>query len=388
MSESGKLKAPKKEADAVDSTSLESFAKEIVDQSIMNILYGVVSEAHQEVKTGRTIAVLYDAQKKAEDQSNAENTKDSSSANASRAPTPTLTENPMLLTREERCPNCLLPRLFRDPFSMTPSQRQKYCGKAPIINRPEHDVHGNLFFENVKGKKKKPPKQAQQQISAAASPDSSSTSPPATPATGSFSNSTGLVEIQNKEHPPFPHVKCPNTKCTRYIIVHRLASHIESCLFNKGRKAAKDAADRLEASSSRAGTPKPDGPVTSGVKRAREDDTLSVVVKKKKKTDPSPKKKDGAPHEKSGANQPSKLQNGESVDDIDSRPRTPTPASKAEPEDSIKVDSSGKKGNAQKPRPVNTAAAETASGGKNPPKSGGGLKGSGKFRKEKVDKGD
>ena len=352
----------------------------------MNLMYEMVSEAHREVKNGRTVAALYDAQKKAEAEKTEDPTKDANSTNASRAPTPTLTENPMLVTREERCPNCLLPRLFRDPSTLAQSERAKYCGNAPRVQRPEHDVHGNPFFElkPLRGQKKKPPKQSQQQLSAAPSPDSSSSSPPPTPATSSFSNSAGPVEPLTK--PAYPNVKCPNTKCTRYIGVRRLAAHIETCLFNKGRRAAKDAADRLEASSSRAGTPKPDLPSTSGIKRAREDDGQSTVKKKKSKTDPSPKKKDGGTSGRSGTNQPSKLQNGESVDDKEPTPSTPTSAQPTT-EDSIKVDNSGKKASLQKPKPkpVDTATAEGSFAGKNAPKSGG-LKGSTKVKKEKTGK--
>lgn len=330
-----------------------------MDQSILNIIHETVTEAHREVRTGRANAALRDAKTRAdsEGQSQEATASQSNGANSETtkpSPSTVLRENPMKLTREEVCPNCSLPRLFDVPTNMSTEERQRYCGNAPPIVRSGHDVHGNAFLTdkpNNRGKKKQQPQQTQ--ISAAPSPDSGSTSPPGTPATTSF---TSAVLPEPVKPNTFPTIKCPNTKCTRYIAVRRMAAHIERCLFNEGRKAAKDAADKLD---SRAGTPKPT--ILIGNKRAREDDSIANVKKKKlKATDGTPKKK--------ASSQPSKLQNGESVDGEVSRATSPALKNDAlyNAADSIKVDSPLKKfgGSAEKLKPPGdsgTAASDKSS---------------------------
>jgi hypothetical protein len=72
-----------------------------------------------------------------------------------------------------------------------------------------------------------------------------------------------------------PQMKCPN-RCGQWKAVNVMAKHLDVCMLGRGRKAGREARERIGAGNStpgdsRAGTPRPGG-VGTGTKRARDPD--------------------------------------------------------------------------------------------------------------------
>jgi hypothetical protein len=99
-------------------------------------------------------------------------------------------------------------------------------------------------------------------------------------------------------------MKCPNN-CGQWKTVNVMAKHLDACLLGKGRRAGREARERIgasgsannngagtpvgEGSISRAGTPKPGagagaaGAAAGGVKRGRVEDGDAAMAKSGKK---------------------------------------------------------------------------------------------------------
>ena len=177
--------------------------------------------------------------------------------------------NPLHTTKEIICPECGLPRLLYPVVGKgsrpPPDPYREYCQKQPLIVKPGHDVHGNPFATDKLNSKKK---KQQNNTTATNTPASS---PPTTP-DGSFKQ-TGADKVS------FPSVKCPN--CPRYLVVTRVAQHLDRCLGLSGRgNRNKAQLDGNSTSSSTTAAPKRLHP-------AGDDETGGV--KKKKKLGPSKK---------------------------------------------------------------------------------------------------
>jgi len=179
--------------------------------------------------------------------------------------------NPLKTTPEIFCPNCKLPRLLH-PTSGNGSQpipdpSRKYCAKHPFIDKPGHDIHGNPFPSDKAGPKNSKPRKNGKAPEKASPPSSSDTV-------------TGTPPDAEKEEAAvvsFPTVKCPN--CPRYLIVTRIAQHLDKCLGISGRQSSRNAMKRITETprDSRAGTP------ALGKRKKGEDDTDEDTPKKKKK---------------------------------------------------------------------------------------------------------
>ena len=189
--------------------------------------------------------------------------------------------NPMQTTKEIICPECRLPRLLYPVTGVgaraVPDPDREYCSQQPLVRKPGHDVHGNLFATDKVNSKKK-------------NKHNTPTSSP--PADGQAA----------PEAPGFPTTKCLN--CPRYFIVSRVQQHMDRCMGYSGRNATRSKGP-LDS-----GTPS-STPATTAPKRPLADDegTPSSMTKKKKLN---------APKKLSGAKPPatsSKLKNGLTPDE-------------------------------------------------------------------------
>jgi hypothetical protein len=222
--------------------------------------------------------------------------------------------NPLVTTKEIICPHCRLPRLLYPTTGAgarpPPNPYKEYCSKHPFIVKPGYDVNGNPFATDKPNSKKKKTNNT--------STNTPASSPPSTPdASGSFSQAA-------PEKVSFPTVKCPN--CTRYLVVTRVAQHLDRCMGFSGRGAGRNR------------TPQETTPVASAPpKRPLVDDDIALVSHKKKKPN-TPKKLTG---KKPTA--PSKLKNGTTPDTMAASEAAESgDVSKAASDDgSIKVEANG-----------------------------------------------
>lgn len=191
--------------------------------------------------------------------------------------------NPMQTTKEIICPECRLPRLLYPVTGVgaraIPDPDREYCSQQPLIRKPGHDVHGNLFATDKVNSKKK-------------NKHNTPTSSP--PADGQAA----------PEAPGFPTTKCLN--CPRYFVVSRVQQHMDRCMGYSGRNATRNRGSDTGSGS----TPTPSTSTTAAPKRPLVDDeaTPSTLTKKKKLN--APKKLTKPPAASS------KLKNGLTADDL------------------------------------------------------------------------
>lgn len=293
-------------------------AKNILDDVFRNLMHDSVAGIHRDVKISATrsvinVANLKLAQEKAKaaDVSKVDittNSPNGASAMKSAGSAYEITRietdavliadgqiylkvNPLQFAYELTCSECHRPRLMYPTSGAggqaPPYPEKEYCLRQPFICKDGHDVHGNPFATDKVSKRGKK-KETTVNPSASSSP-----SMPSTPAAaGSFKASTLPDMIC------YPTVKCPN--CTRYLIVTRIAQHLDKCLGISSRLSSRNAMTKMSTpQESRASTPKP-----AGSKRARGADGDGEKPKKKKKL--------GTPKKVTGKKPmgPSKLKNG------------------------------------------------------------------------------
>ncbi|KKY25476.1 putative transcriptional activator [Phaeomoniella chlamydospora] len=296
---------PKKSTDGqllTESVAASTLVREILDAEIQNIIHDAVIKAHKQYRLEQ------DAQ-----------------------PTQQ-TEKTERSVNHPICPSCGLPRLLYPPKGAgSRPPPEAYCANAPPINMPGHDVNGNPFATDKPPYKSKM-KKSQKEAAAATSPGPSqhSGSPPGSPGEGSFNSSqqnapTSVPNENQKTVVSFPERKCPN--CPRYLVVTKMARHLDRCLGLSGRQSSRNAMEKMGTGTgntpvgSRAGTPSVSSnsvgvaaATTNGKKRAADEEASPSVtdLKKKKLKLTSPKKKDGPlPKEKKGSG----LKNGETLGD-------------------------------------------------------------------------
>lgn len=192
--------------------------------------------------------------------------------------------NPMQTTKEIICPECRLPRLLYPVTGVgaraVPDRNREYCSQQPLIRKPGHDVHGNLFATDKVNSKKK-------------NKHNTPTSSP--PADGQSA----------PEAPGFPTTKCLN--CPRYFVVNRVQQHMDRCMGYSGRNATRNRGPETGSGN----TPTASASTSTAPKRPlADDDTPSTLTKKKKLN--SPKKLSGTKPPAAS----SKLKNGLTPDDM------------------------------------------------------------------------
>ena len=229
----------------------------MLNDVLQNIISDAVMKVHRDEKMLRMQSAAIQAQQAAEKNSNGEPTSDqphtTTKAGAAVAEDGKiyLCGNPLSTTTTITCANCRLPRLLSYP----PEPKTEYCAKKPYLSIPNHDIHGNPFPSN-KPTKSKPTKDASNPaITKKTTADSLPSSSPQS------SNSPPNENPQNTTSTPtpsFPTTKCPN--CPRYLVVTRIAQHLEKCMGIAGRQSSRNAMAKMSSDTpknSRAGTPKP-----------------------------------------------------------------------------------------------------------------------------------
>ena len=288
----------------VESVATSELIREILDAEISNIIHDVVVGAHRQHRL------------------------EQEARSFPRADTATGADNPPSNHQLPICPSCGLPRLLYPPIGVgsrpLPDPTIAYCANSPPINKAGLDVNGNPFATDkppYKSKMKKSQKAEQAAAPTSPNPSHNSGSPPQSPREGSFSSSQPAHG--NEEKKPavsFPERKCPN--CPRYLVVTKMARHLDRCLGLSGRQSSRNALEKMGSGTgntplgSRAGTPSSTIPaMVNAKKRAAPDDEGSIgsddAIKKKKLKLTSPKKKDilTITKEKKG----SALKNGETI---------------------------------------------------------------------------
>lgn len=261
--------------------------KSILEDCLYNIVSDVVLKVHREEKITRmqsAAIVAQEAQEKALDGDPsfgmAYHSIDTAGATVTVEGKITLHGNPFKTTPEVLCPVCRLPRLLYPTTgknAQTPVPGKEYCAKQPYIQKAGCDIYGKSLTLELPPKNKKVVKDIKPKRGSTENSDS----PEGIPTNGKASG--------KPEASITPTGKCPN--CVRYFAFTRIASHLDGCMGISGRKAKKDAADKISSGTpreSRATTPKP-STNNNGKKRKLDkasdddDDDDEETPKKKKK---------------------------------------------------------------------------------------------------------
>ncbi|KAI9804929.1 MAG: hypothetical protein M1833_006232 [Piccolia ochrophora] len=297
----------------IEAGSFASLVNDVLNDCLDNLIHDVVLTVHREEKMARARSATFLAEAAATEHHNANNAASAGDTSAlsdvdvemSRFETTGaiydkgkvyLKGNPLVTTKQIICETCRLPRLEEPPAGTEHDEPgTQYCSRHPPVAQPGRDIHGNPFLaeggNNAKTNKEKKEKGALLAASVGSPAPSVS----------------GTKEIKTT----FPSVKCPH--CPRYLMVTRIARHLEKCLGIGGRNGNQNATTRSGTSQgrnsstpygSRTGTPVP-GTKKSPDKRYREeddedDDEEEETPKKKKK------KVVKKPTEKSGTAKPKK----------------------------------------------------------------------------------
>ncbi|ERF71041.1 hypothetical protein EPUS_03321 [Endocarpon pusillum Z07020] len=302
----------KGDAQEVKPVSKAEMIKEVLDDSFNEMIYNILDGS----STGEAAKEANPAPEKAgtSEVSDKTTTKDTTSTSSEAKPSKTSNDNESSSTKPSKsesalqiCSNCNLPRLKYPRIGLTsrplPDPNASYCANEPPVVLAGHDVHGNAFpgfkpkpnaaaaaSSTSKTTKPKPNGSKSDKKAAAATADASSPS-------GSQDSSTPSTSF---EYPQIrtPQMKCPNN-CGQWKAVNVMAKHLDACLLGKGRRAGREARERIGAGTgtgngtpvegSRAGTPKPGtagagaGSGNGGVKRKGVDEEGAKAGGKKQK---------------------------------------------------------------------------------------------------------
>ncbi|KAK2745528.1 hypothetical protein FQN57_003653 [Myotisia sp. PD_48] len=310
---------------SLPSPTLAKLTRQIMDDTIYNIIHDLVAKVHREEKIARQQSAVVIARQLAEKQAadqdeNAQNAAADNGATAApsadmikktkaiKVETPGaifkagkvyLKGNALETTKEILCPNCHLPRLLYPAYGQgsrpPPDLNKEYCRNQPPIRMAGRDLHGQLFaVEKVTKKKKTQPSAGTPGSSPPSIPDTSGPNPLLLP-------KTGQVYV--------PTTKCPN--CPRYFLLTKTAQHLDRCLGISTRQSRIRTPLNSEVS-----TPSASQPTGAPRKRGREgEDESTAPVKKRKEYVPT-KLKGQKP------TAPSKLKNG-TIADTPSCEKTP-----------------------------------------------------------------
>lgn len=241
----------------------------MLNDVLHNIISDAVMKVHRDEKLLRMQSAAIQAQQAAE-KNNTEEIK-SDGTQSTTKPGASIAEdgkiylrgNPLATTTTITCPNCQLPRLLSYPAD----PKTEYCAKRPYHSTPNHDIHGNPF-PNDKPTKSKPTKDASNANSTTTKKAASADTPPSSsPPSSNSPPNENAKKTTSIPVPSFPTTKCPN--CPRYLIVTRIAQHLEKCMGIAGRQSSRNAMAKISTDTpkdSRAGTPRPGKTVGAGNK--------------------------------------------------------------------------------------------------------------------------
>ena len=250
-------------------------------------------------------------------------TKDTTSTSSEAKPSKTGNDNETSSTKASKpesalqiCSNCNLPRLKYPRIGLTsrplPDANASYCANEPPVVLAGHDVHGNAFpgfkpkpnasaAASTTSKTTKPKPNGSKSDKKAAAATTADASSPSGSQDSSTETTPAATPSTSFEYPQIrtPQMKCPNN-CGQWKAVNVMAKHLDACLLGKGRRAGREARERIGAGTgtgngtpvegSRAGTPKPGtagagaGSGNGGVKRKGvEEEGAKAGGKKQKK---------------------------------------------------------------------------------------------------------
>lgn len=181
--------------------------------------------------------------------------------------------NPLITTPEVHCPKCGKPRLLYPTDgnrARRPDPNVDYCKKHPYIEKPYHDVYGQVYQPDGPGRGKKK-KDMNHPLLNGSTANGNQDSPPA---------DITVPKLLN-----FPTGKCVG--CGNAIMIKRLNGHMAKCMGGGGRESSRNANLKMQNGGngtppgSRTGTPAPSN--TSSNKRDREDDDSDSSPHKKSK---------------------------------------------------------------------------------------------------------
>ena len=271
----------------------------MLEDCLQNILHDIVIEVHREEKIARAHSAIILAEQEQERQ-NDNTVGPPSSENRATGETrrsvetagakiengkASLKGNPLETTKETICRRCRLPRLLHPMLgkgAVAPEPGKKFCSRRLPIEKAGYDIWGHSLASN--GVNTAKPKKDKKEMDKGNAESGSATPPGANVPKGAVT---------------FPSVKCPH--CPRYLVVTRLAPHLEKCMGISGRNASRNAMAKMDSSQgrnsstphgSRLGTPLPSVKKSPGKRRHDSDDD--------EESDDAPKKKKKKPVKKAG----------------------------------------------------------------------------------------
>ncbi|KAH8597758.1 hypothetical protein B0O99DRAFT_592316 [Bisporella sp. PMI_857] len=254
-------------------TPMQQLTTAVLEDVFYNIIHDICLETHREEKQALANSAAIEIENRARDLGlpGEEEAEVQTEGAVYRDGQVLLVKNPLQTSTELLCPKCYLPRLLH-PIDGKGAQKpalslDKYCKARPFIDKPDYDIYGQTFKENVGRGKKRVEVETKAQ-------ENNGTPPPDAP----------------RQNIPFPHAKCNN--CNKHVLIHRMVRHMNRCIGGGGRSAARSANMQIQNGSdsragSRNGTPVPgsgNGKTSPSKRSIDEDEDSDSPVKKKKLT--------------------------------------------------------------------------------------------------------
>lgn len=222
-------------------------AHAVLDDVLYNVIHDIVLKAHREEKIARANTAAIIIEQKA--------ASDPPSSSSSRPRTPHRIEtnaatyedgdvfirgNPLVTTKEIRCPKCSLPKLLYPSSgigSQEPEEGVVYCKRQPYINKPNHDIYGQPFpVDDVKVSRKSSKLKSSSQGSQTASQSLSQQE------NGSFDSTPPPSMINGR--PSFPTTNC--SRCSRQVPIRDFRKHLMACMGISSRSSGRAAAAAVQ----------------------------------------------------------------------------------------------------------------------------------------------
>ncbi|ORY00382.1 hypothetical protein BCR34DRAFT_575776 [Clohesyomyces aquaticus] len=240
--------------------ALSALTKDILEDSLYNIIHSAVLSCHRSEKMLRMQSAATQAESVA--LSTLEPQSQLAKAAASQPTQPAaetaaaryenghvhLKGNPLKTTPEITCPHCKLPRLMHPIMGkgmQNPDLTKEYCMLYPWVQRQGHDVYGNPFPTDMAKSKKERELIKQQQKNAEKESVGTPGSQDTDMAGGDGSTQGREIKLNTGGKPAsyIPWHTCPN--CKRSLLITRFAQHLEKCLGISGRQSSRNAMAKL-----------------------------------------------------------------------------------------------------------------------------------------------
>ncbi|KAF2462990.1 uncharacterized protein BDR25DRAFT_273895 [Lindgomyces ingoldianus] len=239
--------------------ALAGLTKDIVEDTLYNIIHSTVLSCHRSEKLVRMQSAATQAenvalstlepqpQAKGSSSQPAQPTAETAAAKYENGRVH-LKGNPLKTTPEITCPHCKLPRLMHPIMGkgmQNPDLTKEYCMLYPWVQRQGHDVYGNPFPTDMAKSKKERELIKQQQKNAEKESVGTPGSQDTDMAGGEGSTQGKEIKLNTGGKPAsyIPWHTCPN--CKRSLLITRFAQHLEKCLGISGRQSSRNAMAKL-----------------------------------------------------------------------------------------------------------------------------------------------